>query len=140
MPDLANATLVDSCVLLDVATQDPVWLDRSSQALATAVRSGPVLVNPVVYAEVSIGYDRIEDLDDALPPDIFRREPLPYVAAFLAGKAYRTYRRRGGSRTTPLPDFFIGAHAAVGAFSLLTRDVRRFRTYFPTVRLIAPEI
>lgn len=140
MPDLANATLVDSCVLLDVATQDPVWLDWSSQALATAVRSGPVLVNPVVYAEVSIGYDRIEDLDDALPPDIFRREPLPYVAAFLAGKAYRTYRRRGGSRTTPLPDFFIGAHAAVGAFSLLTRDVRRFRTYFPTVRLIAPEI
>lgn len=140
MPDLANATLVDSCVLLDVATQDPVWLDWSSQALATAVRSGPVLVNPVVYAEVSIGYDRIEDLDDALPPDIFRREPLPYVAAFLAGKAYRTYRRRGGSRTTPLPDFFIGAHAAVGAFTLLTRDVRRFRTYFPTVRLIAPEI
>jgi predicted nucleic acid-binding protein len=140
VPDLANATLVDSCVLLDVATQDPVWLDWSSQALATAVRSGPVLVNPVVYAEVSIGYDRIEDLDDALPPDIFRREPLPYVAAFLAGKAYRTYRRRGGSRTTPLPDFFIGAHAAVGAFTLLTRDVRRFRTYFPTVRLIAPEI
>lgn len=141
MPDQvagASRTLVDSCVLLDVATRDPVWLDWSSNALARAVRSGPVLINPIVYAEVSIGYDRIEDLDEALPPDIFRREPVPYVAAFLAGKAYLSYRRRGGSKTTPLPDFFIGAHAAVSTLSLLTRDVRRFRSYFPTVRLIAP--
>lgn len=131
-------TLVDTCVLLDVATGDPVWSDWSAQALASAVRRGPVLVNPIVYAEVSIGFERIEDLDDALPPDIFRREPLPYVAGFLAAKAFLTYRRRGGSKALPLPDFFIGAHAAVAELALLTRDARRFRTYFPTVRLIAP--
>ena len=131
-------TLVDSSVLLDISTQNPVWFDWSSAALATAVRSGPVRVNPIVYAEVSVGYDRIEDLDDALPAEIFRRESLPYVAGFLAGKAYREYRRRGGARTSPLPDFFIGAHAAVSARTLLTRDAGRFRTYFPTVRLITP--
>jgi predicted nucleic acid-binding protein len=132
-------TLVDTSVLLDVATGDPVWADWSSRALAGAVRSGPVLINPVVFAEVSVGFTRVEELDDALPPDIFRREPLPYVAAFLAGKAFLTYRRRGGTKTLPLPDFFIGAHAAVAEFALLTRDARRFRTYFPTVRLICPE-
>jgi hypothetical protein len=97
-----------------------------------------VLVNPIVYAEVSVGYHRIEDLDDALPADIFRRESLPYVAGFLAGKAYRDYRRRGGTRTSPLPDFFIGAHAAVSDLTLLTRDAGRYATYFPTVRLIKP--
>ena len=138
MADLVG-TLIDSSVLLDVATGDPVWADWSAQALAGAVRSGPVLINPVVFAEVSVGFTRVEDLDDALPPDIFRREPLPYVAAFLAGKAFLTYRRRGGTKTLPLPDFFIGAHAAVAEFALLTRDARRFRTYFPTVRLICPE-
>lgn len=134
-----NGTLVDSSVLLDIATADPVWADWSSQALAAAVRGGPVVLNPIVYAEVSIGYERIEDLGDALPPEIFRRAPLPFVAAFLAGKAHRTYRQRGGTRTTTLPDFFIGAHAAVAGMALLTRDARRFHTYFPTVRLIAPE-
>ena len=138
MPDLVG-TLVDSSVLLDVATGDPVWSDWSAQALASAVRRGPVLVNPIVFAEVSVGFDRIEDLDDALPPDIFRREPIPYVAAFLAAKAFRAYRHRGGTKTTPLPDFFIGAHAAIGELALLTRDAHRFRTYFPTVRLMAPE-
>lgn len=131
-------TLVDSSVLLDVSTQDPVWLDWSAAALGHAVRSGPVLINPIIYAEVSVGYERVEDLDDALPAEIFRREPLPFVAGFLAGKAYRTYRRRGGARTSPLPDFFIGAHAAVGGFALLTRDAGRYRTYFPSVEVIAP--
>ena len=131
-------TLVDSSVLLDISTNDPVWFDWSSGALAAAVRGGPVLVNPIIYAEVSVGYDRIEDLDDALPAEIFRREPLPYVAGFLAGKAYRDYRRRGGARTSPLPDFFIGAHAAISDLSLLTRDAGRYRTYFPTVRVISP--
>ncbi len=140
MADAAtNGTLVDSSVLLDVATDDPVWADWSSQALASAIRRGPVVLNPVVYAEVSIGYERIEELDNALPPEIFRRNPLPFVAAFLAGKAHREYRQRGGSRTTTLPDFFIGAHAAVAGLTLLTRDVRRFRTYFPTVPLAAPD-
>ena len=131
-------TLVDSSVLLDVSTQDPVWFDWSSSALAEAVRSGPVLVNPIIYAEVSVGYERIEDLDDALPAEIFRREPLPYAAGFLAGKAYRDYRRRGGVRSSPLPDFFIGAHAAISDLSLLTRDAGRYRTYFPTVRVLSP--
>jgi predicted nucleic acid-binding protein len=133
-----SGTLIDSSVLLDVATQDPIWLDWSTAALADAVRGGPVLVNPIVYAEVSVGYDRIEDLDDALPADIFRREQLPYVAGFLAGKAYRDYRRRGGTRTSPLPDFFIGAHAAVSELRLLTRDAGRYRSYFPTVEVISP--
>jgi predicted nucleic acid-binding protein len=133
-----SGTLVDSSVLLDVSTQNPVWYDWSAAALADAVRTGPVLVNPIIYAEVSVGYDRVEDLDDALPPEIFRRAPLPFVAGFLAGKAYRDYRRRGGARTSPLPDFFIGAHAAVGELLLLTRDAGRYRTYFPTVRVISP--
>jgi predicted nucleic acid-binding protein len=133
-----SGTLIDSSVLLDVATQDPVWFDWSTSALADAVRGGPVLVNPIIYAEVSVGYDRIEDLDDALPADIFRREPLPFVAGFLAGKAYRDYRRRGGTRTSPLPDFFIGAHAAVSELRLLTRDAGRYRTYFPTITVISP--
>jgi predicted nucleic acid-binding protein len=124
-------TLVDSSVLLDVSTQDPVGFDWSSAALANAVRSGPVLVNPIVYAEVSVGYDRIEDLDDALPADIFRRESLPYVGiprgegSSSGRRAYRDYRRRGGTRTSPLPDFFIGAHTAVSALTLLTRDTGR---------------
>ncbi len=133
-----SGTLIDSSVLLDVATQDPVWFDWSTSALADAVRGGPVLVNPIIYAEVSVGYDRIEDLDDALPADIFRREPLPFVAGFLAGKAYRDYQRRGGTRTSPLPDFFIGAHAAVSELRLLTRDAGRYRTYFPTITVISP--
>jgi predicted nucleic acid-binding protein len=131
-------TLVDSSVLLDVSTEDPVWFDWSAAALANAVRSGPVVVNPIIYAEVSVGFDRIEDLDDALPADIFRREPLPYASGFLAGKAYRTFRRRRGTRSSPLPDFFIGAHAAVGELALLTRDAGRYREYFPTVDLITP--
>ena len=133
-----SGTLVDSSVLLDITTQDPVWFDWSATALATAVRSGPVLLNPIVYAEVSVGYNRIEQLEAALPPEVFLRSPLPYVAGFLAGKAFLDYRRRGGARTSTMPDFFIGAHAAVSELSLLTRDAARYRTYFPTVRVIAP--
>jgi predicted nucleic acid-binding protein len=131
-------TLVDSSVLLDVSTEDPVWFDWSAAALANAVRSGPVVVHPIIYAEVSVGFDRIEDLDDALPADIFRRKPLPYASGFLAGKAYRTFRRRRGTRSSPLPDFFVGAHAAVSELALLTRDAGRYREYFPTVDLITP--
>jgi predicted nucleic acid-binding protein len=92
-----------------------------------------------VYAEVSTGFDRIEDLDDAVLADDFRREALPYEAAFVAGKAFLAYRRRGGQKRSPLPDFYIGAHAAVRRYRLLTRDVARYRTYFPTVTLIAPD-
>lgn len=131
-------TLIDSCVLLDIATDDPKWADWSDQAVARARDEGRVVINPVVYAEVSIGYSRIEDFDIALPPEDFEREEVPYEAAFLAGKAFVTYRRRGGEKRSPLPDFFIGAHAAVRDYRLLTRDPVRYRTYFPTVNLVAP--
>lgn len=132
-------TLVDSNVLLDIFTEDPAWLEWSTQSLAAAAESGPLYVNPIVYAEVSIRFSRVEDLDDALPSTEFRRSPLPWAAAFLAGKAFMTYRRNRGSAHLPLPDFFIGAHAAVEGLALLTRDAARYRTYFPTVELLAPE-
>ena len=130
--------LVDSNVILDVATEDPEWCRWSADALARLADEAVLAVNPLIYAEVSVGYDRIEDLEQALPRELFRREALPYEAAFLAGKSFLTYRRRGGDRTRPLPDFYIGAHAAIAEFRLLTRDASRYRTYFPTVELIAP--
>lgn len=131
------AVLVDSNVLLDVLIPDPVWEAWSSEALAAAAESSALVINPIVFAEVSIGFDRIEDLDAALPAEL-RREPLPWDAAFLAGKAFLAHRRRGGAGLAPLPDFFIGAHAAVRGYTLLTRDARRYRTCFPTLSLIAP--
>jgi predicted nucleic acid-binding protein len=134
-----KATLVDSNVLLDIATRDPVWFTWSSRALETVANDSSLAINALIYAEVSIGYQRIEDLEEAIPPETFRREPLPYEAGFLAGKAFLNYRRRGGVRTSPLLDFYIGAHAAVADFRLLTRDARRYRAYFPTVDLIAPK-
>lgn len=135
---MTESTLVDSNVLLDILTDDPTWAEWSSAALTGAFDRGSVLVNPIVYAEVSIGFDRIEDLEDALPPTHFIREALPWPAGFIAGKAFVQYRRRGGARQTPLPDFYIGAHAAVEGHRLLTRDRGRYATYFPTVELIAP--
>jgi predicted nucleic acid-binding protein len=134
----STVTMVDSNVLLDVLTTDPAWARWSSQALADALDQGPVVVNPIVYAEVSVGFDRIEDLDEALPAAAFVREPLPYPAGFLAGKAFLAYRRSGGTRPTPLPDFYIGAHAALAGYRLLTRDARRYRTYFPRLDVLAP--
>ena len=133
-----SITLVDSNVLLDVATDDPQWGGWSARMLAHAANDGPLAINPIVYAEVSVGFDTIEELDDALSPDVYVRSPVPYEAGFLAGKAFLAYRRRDGARTAPLPDFYIGAHAAVGGYRLLTRDARRYRTYFPTVPLLAP--
>jgi predicted nucleic acid-binding protein len=97
-----------------------------------------LVINPIIYAEVSIGFSRIEDLDTCLPPSVFRRDVLPYGAAFLAGKAFLQYRKRGGSKKAPLPDFYIGAHAAIARFRLLTRDAARYRTYFPKVEIIEP--
>ena len=132
-------TLVDSSVILDIVTEDPAWSDWSSTALAQAADDGQLVINPIVYAEVSTGFSRIEDLDDAVPVSDFGREQLPYEAGFLAGKAFLAYRRQGGQRRSPLPDFYIGAHAAVRGYRLLTRDIARYRTYFPTVQLIAPE-
>lgn len=133
-----TAVLVDSNVLLDIATDDPRWGGWSSDALAAASDSFPLAIDPIIYAEVSIRYETIEELEQVLPADVFRREALPYEAGFLAGKAFMRYRRRGGPRSVPLPDFYIGAHAAVAGFRLLTRDASRYRTYFPTVELIAP--
>ncbi len=134
----STVTLVDSNVLLDVLTEDPAWAGWSGEALVRAFDEGPVVINPVVYAEVSIGFDRIEELDEALPETAFMREPLPYPAGFVAGKAFLTYRRGGGAKPTPPPDFYIGAHAAVAGYRLLTRDVRRYRTYFPRLELLTP--
>jgi predicted nucleic acid-binding protein len=131
-------TLVDSNVILDVVTDDEEWGEWSASMLSDAARAGRLVINPPIYAEVSCGYERIEELDDALPPAYFAREPLPWDAAFLAAKAFVTYRRRGGSRTAPLPDFYIGAHAALAGYTLLTRDARRYRHYFPRLRILAP--
>jgi len=133
-----TATLVDSNVILDVVTQDEEWFDWSASALARQADAGPLVVNPIIYAEASARFERIEDLEGALPPDYFRRDPLPWEAAFLAGRSYVTYRRRGGQRRSPLPDFYIGAHALVAGMTLLTRDPVRYRTYFPNLRLVAP--
>ena len=132
-------SLVDSNVLLDVLTEDEEWLAWSMGALADAADAGPLYINPIIYAEVSVRFARVEDLEDALPPMDYRRADLPWDAAFLAAKAFASYRRRGGSRSSTLPDFFIGAHAAVEDLMLVTRDATRYRSYFPTLRVTAPQ-
>jgi predicted nucleic acid-binding protein len=133
-----NDVLVDSNVLLDVLTEDARWLEWSSAVLASVSTTAALVINPVVFAEVSVAFARIEDVDEALSGTVFRREPLSYEAAFLAGKAFVRYRRRGGVRSSPLPDFFIGAHAATAGYRLLTRDPRRYRNQFPTLELVSP--
>jgi predicted nucleic acid-binding protein len=125
-------------VILDVATDDPRWGEWSSSMLARCAEGGMLVINPIIYAEISIGFERIEELDDVLAADTFLRDPLPWEAAFLAGKCFLEYRRRGGSRRSPLPDFYIGAHAAVTGLTLLTRDARRYRTYFRQLQILAP--
>lgn len=133
-----TAVLVDSNVILDVATDDPAWGRWSSETLAAIADQAALVINPLIFAEVSIRYAGIEELEAAVPASLFRRDPLPYEAAFLAGKAFVAYRKRGGGSASPLPDFYIGAHSAVAGYRLLTRDAARYRTYFPTVDLIAP--
>jgi predicted nucleic acid-binding protein len=135
---VTKAVLVDSNVLLDIFTEDPRWLEWSSAALAGCAEQGLVAINPIIYAEVSVRFAGIEELDEALPETMVQRLPLPWDAAFLAGRCFLEYRRRRGLRRSPLPDFYIGAHAAVTRMALLTRDPARYRTYFPTVDLIAP--
>ena len=132
------ATLIDSCVLLDVITGDRQWADWSAAEIAAAMDAGRAVINPLIYAEVSVGYQTIEELEELLPPGDYEREPLPYLAGFAAGKAFVRYRRGGGDKRSPMPDFYIGAHAAIAGYRLLTRDVRRYRTYFPTIEIIAP--
>ena len=133
-----QGVLVDSNVLLDVATNDPNWGEWSVRALAEVAEHTSLIINPIVYAEVSIGYSTIEALDAAIPAALYRREALPWEAGFLAGKCFVRYRRRGGQRQSPLPDFYIGAHAAIGRLALLTRDAARYRSYFPGVEIISP--
>jgi len=133
-----RGVLVDSNVLLDVATNDPNWSGWSGRALAESAEHTTLIINPIIYAEVSIGYTTIEALDVALPTTLYQREPLPWEAGFLAGKCFLLYRRRGGLRNSPLPDFYIGAHAAIGHLALLTRDAARYRSYFPRIQIISP--
>jgi predicted nucleic acid-binding protein len=133
-----TAVLVDANVLIDVMTQDARWFGWSANALAHAADRHRLVINPVVYAEVSVRYSRIEDLDAALPTSMIDRESIPFEAAFLAGKCFLAYRRRGGTKRSPLPDFFIGAHAAIAGYQLITRDAARYRTYFPKLQLLAP--
>ena len=133
-----SAVLVDSNVILDLFTQDREWAEWSRHAIAQAADSGRLVINPVIYAEVSVRFSRIEDLDAELPSSIFIREPIPFQAAFLAGKIFNLYRRQGGQKIAPLPVFFIGAHAAVAGYGLLTRDAPHYRGYFPRLTLIAP--
>ncbi len=132
------ATLVDSNVILDVVSEDEDWVDWSSTMLGRAAETGRLVINPIVYAEVSVAFDSIEALDNALPASYYAREALPWNAAFLAARAYLAYRRKGGLRRATLRDFYIGAHAAIAGYSLLTRDPRRYRAYFPKLKIIAP--
>lgn len=136
---MADRVLVDSNVLIDILQQDEQWFAWSSARLAPLVDSRRVVLDPIVYAEVSIGFASIEDLEAAIGDFGFERQPLPWEAGFLAGKAFERYRRRGGARRSPLPDFYIGAHAAIAGLKLLTRDPRRYREYYPGLKLIAPE-
>ena len=133
-----TAVLVDSSVILDIATRDPQWFAWSSARLNEYADKGMLCINPIIYTEVSIGYGRLEDVEAVLPPYLFRREPILWDALFLAGKAFLAYRQGGGLRLHPLPDFYIGAHAAVANIPLLTRDPRRVSNYFPSVQLITP--
>ena len=129
-------TLVDTNVLLDVITHDPSWSAWSESALRDAAQRSTLVINPIVFAEVSMKFTRIEDADAALVD--FGREPLPYEAGFLAGKAFLAYERRGGAKRSPMPDFYVGAHAVIGRMTLLTRDAARYRTYFPALTIVAP--
>jgi predicted nucleic acid-binding protein len=132
-----GGTLVDANVLLDLFTGDPIWMPWSQDALVDAVDAGPVIVNPIIYAEISVRFERIEELENALPAQI-EREDLPWEAAFIAGKCFREYRRRGGTKRSPLPDLYIGAHALVTGRVLLTRDPARYRTALPALTLVSP--
>ncbi|HEX2590275.1 MAG TPA: type II toxin-antitoxin system VapC family toxin [Rhizomicrobium sp.] len=130
--------LVDTNVLLDVLKVDPQWADRSQKALDRAVATDELVINDVVYAELSSRFLTIEDLDQTISAMPVRHMAIPRPALFLAGKAFLKYRQSSGTKTGVLPDFFVGAHAAVANASLLTRDTGRIRTYFPTVSLISP--
>ncbi len=133
-----RGVLVDSNVLIDVSNANPEWGEWSSNALIQVAEHSDLIINPIIYAEVSVGFSTVEKLNAKIPPAAYIREPLPWEGGFLAGKCYLAYRRRGGSKTTPLPDFYIGAHAAVERLALLTRDDSIYRIYFPTIEILSP--
>ena len=133
-----TGVLVDSNVLIDIMTEDPAWSSWSKDALESAAEIARLVINPVIYSEVSIRFSLIEDVEQALPRSMFQREHIPYEAAFLAGKVFVRYKRAGGLKNSPLPDFYIGAHAAVLGYKLLTRDSTRYRSYFKQLDLISP--
>jgi predicted nucleic acid-binding protein len=130
--------LIDTNVLFDLITNDPIWADWSLRQIESQVLRCRLVINPVIYAELSVSFDRLEDVDAFLDGTGIDVDEMPRPALFLAGKAFQTYRARGGTRTGVLSDFFIGAHAVIEGISLLTRDVGRYRSYFPTIMLIAP--
>lgn len=134
-----NGILIDSCILLDIITNDSNWFSWSSTQLEYYADTHQLFINPIIYSEVSIGYKKIEELEDAIPQTFFKRSPIPWEAAFLAGKIFLDYRKAGGPRNLPLPDFFIGAHALIDNMMLMTRDTKRFRYYYPKLRIIAPD-
>lgn len=130
--------LVDSNIILDIVTEDPNWFEWSSNKLTEYAEQTQLNINPIIYAEISICFQKIEELEAVLPLNVFHRLELPWEAAFLAGKCFAKYRQQGGTKRSPLPDFYIGAHAAIANMILLTRDVNRYRTYFPTLEIIDP--
>lgn len=130
--------LVDSNIILDIILEDKKWASWSSTKLEELSEQAVLVINQAIFAEISIGFQRIEEIEDALPETFFIRESIPWEAAFLAGKCFLKYRQAGGTKGSPLPDFFIGAHAAVKKYALITRDAARYRTYFPTVVLHCP--
>jgi len=133
-----NGLLVDANVILDIFLDDPVWADWSEETLNRFGETHTLCINPIIYTELSIGFQRIEELEKAIEIAGLQMLAIPKEALFLAGKAFLQYRRNKGTKSSPLPDFFIGAHAAVLQMDLITRDVARYRTYFPTVHLISP--
>ncbi len=132
--------LVDSNVLLDVVGghRSSEWEPWSTAKLEEVGNEAELVINAIVFGEVSVRFETLEELNAALPRDVFRREAIPFEASFLAAKCFKSYRARGGERPSPIPDFYIGAHAAIGGYRLMTRDPRRYRTYFPKLALIAP--
>lgn len=133
-----KSVLVDSCVILDIVTEDPKWYSWSAEKLEEYSQKHELVINPIIYSEISIGFQKIEEVEEALPATIFKRVNLPWEACFLAGKCFYRYKKLGGHKTLPLPDFFIGAHAAIENYLLLTRDAKRFRHYYPKLHLVCP--
>ena len=133
-----SGILFDTNVLLDIATEDANWLGWSERQFRAAAAQGPILINPIIYAELAPAFATQPDLEGWLDPAVFQRLPPPYAAGWLAAQAFVKYRRAGGTRSSPLPDFYIGAHAEAEGLTLATRDATRYRTYFPSVSLVTP--